>query len=164
MVLLLVVVITPFVAATTTDMKRPKSMATGITVLVNFGNGTVLTFTDVESDNVYNATKSVTAVEATWYGDSVFVTSIAGVANDPDRDLWWQYWVNGDLGPVAANKYVLQDDDVVEWKLPPNGNNTTQTSTTGAYDDPSLAVGISVTALLGLVFLVVLYILRSAKR
>jgi len=89
---------------------------TDLRLQLDFGNGTVLEFHDVEGTNVLNVTESVTEVEVTWYGDLVFVTSIAGVPNNESAGLWWQYWVNDELGPVAANKYQVQDGDTVSWR------------------------------------------------
>jgi len=111
---------------------------------------------------VLNVTASVVPVEYEWYGDLVFVTSIAGVPNDSERGLWWQYWVNGELGPVAANKYVLNNKDLVEWRRSPadtDGEDMTDTT----IMDPSLYPGIVVTIAWGLLILVVLLIRRRVK-
>lgn len=46
----------------------------------------------------------------------VFVESIDGVKNGRD-DKYWQYWVNDELGEVAADKKKVQKDDKIEWKF-----------------------------------------------
>jgi len=49
-----------------------------------------------------------------WPWDAVFVEEIAGRRNGVD-DMWWQYWVNGKYGDVAADQKALSDDDFVLW-------------------------------------------------
>ncbi|MCF2136061.1 MAG: DUF4430 domain-containing protein [Candidatus Thorarchaeota archaeon] len=155
-------IISTFLLATppVTSGTETVQIATGVSVILDFGNGTVLTFEEITADTVYNATREVTSVEADWYGDLVFVTSIAGVANDPSRGLWWQYWVDGILGPVAANKYNLENGNVVEWRLSPQNTTTKTTPMTESETDSSLVIGTTMTAALGIGFLIVLSIRR----
>ncbi len=49
------------------------------------------------------------------YDFGVFVTSIAG--RDAGLDQAWMYEVNGTMGTVAADRYVLKDGDSVVWRL-----------------------------------------------
>ncbi len=117
-----------------------QSMATaafGIGVVIDYGNGTVRSYDNVTADNVLSATMTVADVEVAWYGNLAFVTAIDGVANDGDRDLWWQYWVNGDYASVAANKYSLNDSDTIEWVRGPSQQGTQPTGT-GSSPDPML--------------------------
>ena len=46
----------------------------------------------------------------------VFVTAINGSMNG-DGGRYWQYWVNGAYGTVAADHAALHDDDVVLWSF-----------------------------------------------
>lgn len=46
----------------------------------------------------------------------VFVTAINGSANG-EGGRFWEYWVNGVYGKVAADHQGLQDGDVVLWKF-----------------------------------------------
>lgn len=50
------------------------------------------------------------------YDFGVFIESIGGVANG-DEGKYWQYYVNGTLGEVAADKKVLKEGDGVEWRF-----------------------------------------------
>jgi hypothetical protein len=50
------------------------------------------------------------------YSFGVFVESIGGVENG-DEGRYWQYYVNGILGDVAADKKSLKEGDRVEWKF-----------------------------------------------
>ena len=122
--------------------------ATDLSLHLDFGNGTVLDFHGIEGTNVLNVTESVTEVGVVWYGDLVFVTSIADVSNNESAGLWWQYWVNDELGPVAANKYQVQDGDVVSWRriLP-------ETETTDQPTDYTLIGAAVVLAVIGFGFL-----------
>lgn len=49
-----------------------------------------------------------------WPWNAVFVEEIEGRRNGVD-DMWWQYWVNGDYGDVAADQKALSDGDFVLW-------------------------------------------------
>jgi len=91
--------------------------AVGMSLEIDFGNGTSLTYHNLNGSDVLNVTMKVTLVEVTWYGNMAFVTSIGGVESDQSAGKWWQYWVNGNLGGVAANLYPLTDSDTVVWKL-----------------------------------------------
>lgn len=46
----------------------------------------------------------------------VFIESIDNFANDPGRNLWWQYWVNEEYGQVGTSNFILKNGDIVEWK------------------------------------------------
>lgn len=46
----------------------------------------------------------------------VFVKSIGGIANGHDGK-YWQYYVNGELGDVAADRKNISKSDVVEWRF-----------------------------------------------
>lgn len=60
-------------------------------------------------------------IESTKYKEmGVFVESIAGLKGGTDNK-WWQYFVNGKLGEVAADKKKVKEGDKIEWefKIPP---------------------------------------------
>ena len=48
--------------------------------------------------------------------EGVLVTSINGTTNG-QGGRYWQYWVNGVFGDVAADKKALADDDIVLWRF-----------------------------------------------
>ena len=58
------------------------------------------------------------AVKATYWGsyDSILIDSINGTENG-ENGHYWQYYVNGTLANVGCDKYVLHNNDVVEWKF-----------------------------------------------
>ena len=100
--------------------------AVGVSLQIDFGNSTVLTYHNLNGTDVLNATMKVAVVEVTWYGSMAFVTSIDGAENNPSAGRWWQYWVNGDLGGVAANLYNLDDSDTVLWEMTESAFGTPQ--------------------------------------
>lgn len=46
-----------------------------------------------------------------------FVESLEGFEQNPEEDMYWMYYVNGEAADVGMNDYVLQDNDEVEWRL-----------------------------------------------
>ena len=48
-----------------------------------------------------------------------FVTAINGSANG-GGGRFWQYWVNGAYGDVAADHQALHDNDIVLWNFAPS--------------------------------------------
>ncbi len=56
-------------------------------------------------------------IKTTFYPEmGVFVESINGLRGGTDNK-WWQYWVNGKLSEVAADKKQVKAKDIIEWKL-----------------------------------------------
>ena len=52
-----------------------------------------------------------------WRGyDSYFIESINGIENG-ENDDYWQFYVNGKYADVGCSKYILHDNDVVEWRF-----------------------------------------------
>ncbi len=104
------------------------------TVVIDFGNGTILRFENLTMENatVYDFTLEAAnqggfSVNATHHEMGVFVDSIAGIEHGTyigigdEESRWWQYYVNGELGPVAADKLMVNNSDVIEWRfeIPP---------------------------------------------
>lgn len=58
-------------------------------------------------------------VESKIYKDlGVFVESIDGLKNGTEN-RYWQYWVNGELPMMAADKNKVKNGDKIEWKFAP---------------------------------------------
>ncbi|TXT57631.1 MAG: conserved exported protein of unknown function [Candidatus Thorarchaeota archaeon] len=146
--LIVIMFLNPLSAADNESVLEYIPAAEGVSLRIDFDNGTVRTFNDLSADTVLNLTESVISVEYEWQGDLVFVTAIGGVEESPQEGLWWQYWVNEELGPVAANKYILDNQDVVEWKLSPYNAPTTTT------EDPSLYLSLLLLGTIGIGFLI----------
>ncbi len=138
---------------TTSMQLSHDTIASDISLVVEFDNGTIVSHEDLVGTDVLNVTQSVFKVDVVWYGDLAFVTAIADVHNDAERDRWWQYWINDVYGTVAANKYLLHDGDVVTWRL------TGSAFEGGPEDhiDPTLVMVIIGLVLVGIVSVITLY-------
>ncbi len=53
-----------------------------------------------------------------YKGMGILVENIDGIKNGADNK-YWQYWVNGELPMVAADKKEVKKNDKVEWKFAP---------------------------------------------
>jgi len=123
--------------------------ATGIDLVIDFGNGTVSSFSGLTGTNVYNLTVMLFEVDTQWVGDRVFINAIDGVSQDESHG--WQYWVNGNYASVASNLYNLNDGDSVLWNRTISGfQNTTEPDLTLIAGGVLLATG-------GIVFLALLH-------
>jgi len=94
------------------------------TIWINFTNGTTLKYyITTKNATVYGflleaATEGNFSVSATYWGsyDAIFVDSIAG-AKGGDGGKWWQYYVNDMLPMVGCDKYIVKNNDFIEWKF-----------------------------------------------
>ncbi len=60
------------------------------------------------------ATQEDINLVAEHYDFGVFVKAIDGLEGNEERA--WIYFVNGESGSIAADQYLLQSGDVVEWR------------------------------------------------
>ncbi|MCH7882934.1 DUF4430 domain-containing protein [Patescibacteria group bacterium] len=98
-----------------------------VSLMLDFGNGTIKTFRDIEwkqGMNVFDLLKSVAGKNnlefsyKDYEGDlGVFIKSIDNLENSAEGNFWWQYWVNNKYGKVGSSNYILKPGDVIEWKL-----------------------------------------------
>ena len=130
----------------------PSSLATGIELEIDFGNDTIILFSDVEGTDVLSITEGQLDLVVEWYGNLAYVTAIEGVSNDPQAGLFWQYWVNDELAPVAANLMTVNDTDHILWRRTSSNFITPP----GTEIDSGVLVGIIVIGILGPVFLGIL--------
>lgn len=69
---------------------------------------------ELEKDtNLLDAMKEHYEIEET----DTFITSINGYSQDTEAGKYWLFDLNGEMAPAGANDTVLQEGDVVEWKL-----------------------------------------------
>ena len=125
--------------------------ASSIDLTIDFGNGTILTYMNLNGTTVLNVTESVIDVGIQWSGNLAFVTAIGEAAQDNTH--YWQYWINGEYASVASNLYNLEDGDSIEWKRtsPRYTNSETQNP------DFFLVIGGVILIVSGVVFLLILY-------
>lgn len=56
-------------------------------------------------------------VAYTQYAYGKFIEAINDVSNNENGNgHYWQYWVNDQLAPTAADNYILSDSDHILWK------------------------------------------------
>ena len=108
---------------TTVSLTPPEKIKAGL--LVEFEGGKTILYEDVEvnvGESAYslltkkmNETGSVVTTKSYDFG--MMVESIDGISASSTH--FWSYSVNGVAGNISADKYILQNGDVVEWKYTP---------------------------------------------
>ena len=74
-----------------------------------------------KGSTLLDATLSVTEVKYKLTAAGAFIESIGNVSNDPGRSMYWMWWYwdwetySWVLGPVAADKYELDEGKLVMW-------------------------------------------------
>jgi hypothetical protein len=56
--------------------------AEGITLSVDFGNGTIIEFNDLNGSNVLDVTSNVLNIQIQWYGPLAYIRGIEGVVGE----------------------------------------------------------------------------------
>lgn len=131
--------------------------ASGITLIVDFGNGTKASSTGLSGSNVLEVTEVVYLVEINWYGTLAFVTAIDGVSGTSDSS--WQYWVNGMYASVACNFYELNNEDIIIWNR--TASAYPAPTTNGAISD--LLLGVVFVSIFGITVLTMLYLVVKER-
>lgn len=127
--------------------------ANGITLTVDFGNGTVIDYNNLNGSSVLDVTSSVLDVEVQWYGSFAYIRGIEGLVGEGAEG--WEYWVNGEFASIAVNLYSLKDGDSIFWKY-------TSPETQSQYD-PTFIPGAIVVSILGLSFIAFVYVTTSRR-
>ncbi|MHA2153325.1 MAG: DUF4430 domain-containing protein [Candidatus Thorarchaeota archaeon] len=155
---LLLLLIPIFLLVPSTGALRVRSTDTiiaaeGISVSVDFGNGTILEFDNLSGTTVLNVTSEVLNVQIDWYGPFGYIRGIEGVVGAGQTG--WQYWVNGVFASVAVNLYFLNDGDSLEWVY--------SGPVTQIQEDPTLIPGATVVSISALGFIAIVYIQTSRR-
>lgn len=139
---------------------RTSFQTAGLTSLeIDFGNGTTVSYTDVNGTNVLNATASVADVVVQWYGNLAYVVEIDSVHNDPVLGLYWQYWINGQFASLAANLMPVSNGDSIIWRRV----SSSFTEPTPTQVDSGLVLGTLLIAISGPAFLGVLFVITRRR-
>lgn len=101
-----------------------KNQEKRVSYIVDKGNGIINSYKISSSENstVFSlleelAQREIFKIDFTIYqGMGVLVKSIDGIENGTDNK-YWQYWVNGELPMVAADKKEVKVGDKIEWKF-----------------------------------------------
>lgn len=88
------------------------------------GNGKIIksNLTISKNSNVFSLLEAMSKqenfkIESKEYKDmGMLVESIDGVKNGTDNK-YWQYWINGELPMVSADKQDVKNGDQIEWKF-----------------------------------------------
>ncbi|MDH4212870.1 MAG: DUF4430 domain-containing protein [Candidatus Thorarchaeota archaeon] len=124
-----------------------------ITLTIDFGNGTIREYNDLSGSTVLEVTSSVLNVDVQWFGTLAYIREIEGLVGE--GEYGWQFWVNGEFASVAANQYILDDNDIVSWVY--------STPTQQRQDDPSLVPGILLVSAAGFGFIAIVYMQTSRR-
>lgn len=95
-------------------------------IVLDFGNGETLSRSQAfqRGETAYSILASLTdendiSMKVQQYDFGIFISSINGYESSPNKA--WIYFVNGDSGSVAADKYFLEPGDLIEWRyIPPS--------------------------------------------
>lgn len=91
--------------------------ANDIELTIDYGNSTQLTNTGLSGGTVFDVLNETANTTYTEFAYGRFIVSVNGVENNAGGNgYYWQYWVNDELGPVAADKFSLEDGDQILWK------------------------------------------------
>ncbi|MFW9962636.1 MAG: DUF4430 domain-containing protein [Candidatus Sifarchaeia archaeon] len=127
--------------------------AEGITLTVDFGNGTIREYNDLNGSTVLEVTSSVLEIEVQWFGPLAYIKGIEGLIGE--GEYGWQYWVNGEFASTAVNLYSLEDGDTVAWVFSsPNPR---------IQNDPTFFPGLTIILAAGLGFIAIVYV-QTIKR
>ncbi len=96
------------------DVNTAQQRVNDITLIVDYGNGTLKTQSDFEltdfNTTAFHALQEWCEIEYEDYGElGILVENIDGVEGN------WRYSINGDFPGVSSNKYNLRSGDTVEW-------------------------------------------------
>jgi hypothetical protein len=127
--------------------------AEGITLTIDFGNGTTREYNNLNGSTVLNVTSSVLEVEVEWYGTFAYILGIEGLVGE--GEYGWQYWVNGEFASNAVNLYSLEDGDAVLWAY--------STPEPQAQEDPTFIPGVAIISISGFAFIAIVYIQTSRR-
>lgn len=129
--------------------------AEGITLSVDFGNETTITFNDLNGSTVLEVTSEVFDVQVQWYGPLAYIRGIEGVVAGGQSG--WEYWVNGEFASIAVNLYTLSNGNIIEWVY------STAGSSIQSQQDPTLFPGVAFVLVSGIGFMAIVYIQTSRK-
>lgn len=93
-----------------------------INILIDYGNGTKIWYNETEvpiGSSLLDATRNVAKVDYQLFQYGAFVTAINGRGGDSGYYWMWYFWNSTsrkwEMGPVAADAYILHHGDTVSW-------------------------------------------------
>ncbi|MHA1933003.1 MAG: DUF4430 domain-containing protein, partial [Promethearchaeota archaeon] len=96
------------------EVNRSQETATDLTLIVDYGNGTIKTQENFALTNynttAFDALTKWCDVEYEDYGElGILVEDVDGIKGN------WRFSINGDFPGVSSNKYNLKNGDTVKW-------------------------------------------------
>lgn len=96
------------------EVNEPLREVQNITLIVDYGNGTIKTETNFELTNysttAFDALIKWCEVEYTDYGDmGILIENVDDIRGN------WRYSINGEFPGVSSNKFNLKNGDTVKW-------------------------------------------------
>ena len=74
----------------------------------------IISYQGIEGKTAFGLLQEKHKIEFQESDLGVFVTKIDDIENT--SDTFWMYYINGQLGGVAADKYVTKAGDRIQWK------------------------------------------------
>ena len=136
-------------------------MALNVELTIDYGNSSQNVYTDLSGLTVFDILNQTAAITFIEFAYGKFVVAINGVENNANQNgFYWQYWVNDELAPIAADNYVLSDDDQVLWRYcAPE-----ETSTPPPTGNPYMVLGVALVAFFSiLIVLLALFVSRRMR-
>ena len=124
-----------------------------ITLTIDFGNGTIVEYQNLNGSTVLDVTLSVLEVEVQWYGTLAYIKGIEGQSGG--GEYGWQYWVNGEFASIAVNLYSLEDGDTLRWEY--------SSPEPQSRLDPTFIPGVFFVSLSGMGFIAIVYVQTSRR-
>ena len=75
----------------------------------------VIEYQGVAGKNALELLKLKHTVDLKQYSYGSFVNSIDGIV--PDSKHFWAFYINGQFGQVASDKYITKSSDTIKWEL-----------------------------------------------
>ena len=98
-----------------------------VLLIIDYGDGRVDKFNvSIESGNatVYSVLMKASEENGFPVGakycpqyKSHYIYSINFTDENPKTNKFWQYYINGNYGPVGANLQKVENGDIIEWRL-----------------------------------------------
>lgn len=137
------------------------AMASNVGLTIDYGNSSQNVYSALSGLTVFEILNQTAAVTFTEFAYGKFVLSINGVENNAHQNgFYWQYWVNDELAPIAADYYVLSDGDQILWKYcAPE-----ETSTPPPTLNPDMILGVALVAFFSIfIILLALFVSRRMR-
>jgi len=103
------------------DQKQTVEQKKDVKTVIDFGNGNKITYQEKDFNNLtaYDLLKKTAEVnnfeiKVKQYDFGVFVEEIDGRKNTNEKA--WIYFLNTVSATTAADKYIVESDDLIEWK------------------------------------------------